>query len=636
MHVLRQNQIEEQPDDFETDYEMLTPNHFWGNNINMIPMQGAVQSARLFYGSRFFNQAMPVVNGEAPLVQAQADLHPGKSFDELASKNLGVVHSAHDGEVTDVQPNAITLRTAAGKQVVQIHKLLPFNRKSALRQTPVVKLGDTVVKGQLLAHSNYTDEKGTQAMGLNARMALVPCKGKSMDDALVISEDFAKRLTSEHVETHDQQYDDDIKGGREHFSSLFPKKYTRDQLSSIDDNGIVKVGTVLKPGDPMFLATRPRSFSSATASLGNLSRSVRMSRSDAATNWESEDPGEVTDVVKSKDGYKIVTRALHPTKIGDKVVMRPGAKGIVADILPSDRMPRTADGRPLDMLQNQLGLPSRVNPNTALEMLLGKIAEKQGTPIKVPAFNKKGEDWTQIIGDMLKQHGLTPEEEIFDPATGKNLDRPVTVGNAYVLKLHHVSASKLSARGQAGYDSDRLPAKGGGEAAQSKRLSGLESGAMLSSGAYANLRESATLRGTRNDEYWRDWREGKSPRVPGKPFVWDKFLGMLQGAGINPIDKGKGIIRIGPMTDKHVDELNPIEVRNGGIVNFKTMEPEPGGLFDTSLVGANRWGVMHLPRSMPNPAFEETVRQLLGLTKAELSAVMNGDKHLSEVQKSKL
>jgi DNA-directed RNA polymerase subunit beta len=630
MWVVKNSTIEEAEPDEEVDYEMLSPNHMWSTNINMIPTQGAVQGARLFYGSRFFEQARSLVNGEPPLVQTHSDDH-GKSWEAALGPQLGAVMADEDSDVESADDRRIVLNGASGRKEIPLFHNLPYNRKSLLRQSPVVKAGDKLVKGQAVARSNYTDDKGAMNMGLNARMALVPYKGWSMDDAIVVSDDFARRLTSDHGEIYDQEYDDDVKGGFGHYTSLFPKQFTKDQLAKVDpETGVVRPGVSLDPGDPIFLATRPRTFSSAGASLGNLSRTVRMSRSNAAQTWDADVPGQVTDVVQTKKGWKAVIQSLHPAQVGDKVTVRSGGKGTISKILDKDKMPRTMDGQPLDVLLNQLSLGSRTNSALPVEMWMGKIAKQQGKPMVLPAFNAPGQDWMAQVREELDKAGLSPEEEIYDPEMNRKLDRPVSVGNAYVMKLVHTSADKVSSRGQAGYDNNLQPQRGGGLGGSAKRLSGLESHALLSSGAYATLREGSTLRGQANDDYWRTWREGGQPRPPGKPFVWSKFMAMLQGTGMNPADKGKGVLRLGPMTDKHVDELKPVEVRNPGMVDLRTMEPDAGGLFDTALSGTNKWGVINLPRPLPNPAYHDTIRQLLGLKKTELDAILAGEMDLPE------
>jgi DNA-directed RNA polymerase subunit beta len=629
IHAVRDNKIQEVPVD-EVDYHIPSANNFFGSHIGLIPLQSAVQGPRLFYGARFYNQAMPVRGAEAPWVQNKPD-DSDQSFDQLMGEHAGNLRASVDGVVKKVTPDHIHVADADGNEhKTALYKNFSFNRKTQIHSKPLVKPGTAVKKGDLLAGSNYTDNNGALALGLNARVALIPYKGFSMDDAVVLSQDFAKRLTSEHLYNFEQEFDKDIKGGRNHYVSLFPQKFTTTQLKGLDEDGVVQKGTVLRHGDPMILATKPRSISSASAQLGKLSKALRDARADSAQRWEHEEDGVVTDVVKKPSGAQIYVQTYQPTKVGDKIVLRSGQKGVISKILPTDHVPRTSDGRPVDVLLNSLGLPSRVNSSLIYELLLGKIAEKNGKPYKLNAFNKPGEKWYDMVKQELDKAGMKDTEELFDPVMNRKLDRPVTVGSGYVLKLHHTAESKSSARGVGSYDANQQPAKGGGESAQSKRLSGLETGALLSSGAYATLREGSTLRGQRNDEYWRTLRSGYKPRPPGSPFVWDKMHALLAGAGIRTKQHEKGRLRLGPFTDKDLEEKNPHDVDNGELVDLNTLEPTKGGLFDPTMVAGNKWGRVRLPIPVPNPAFEGHLMKLLGLTEKELRAVMAGQMELPE------
>lgn len=627
--ALRDNKIQE-VDDNEVDVELLSPNNFFSTHINLIPMHSAVQGPRLFYGARFYNQALPLVKPDAPLVQnLDAQDKDGQSFDEKLGKIAGSVIADDDGEVVDLTPDFVKVKKADGSiKAFDLYNNFPFNRKTAITHKPLINKGDVVKKGQLLAKSNYTADNGALALGANARVGLVPFKGYSMDDAIVISNSFAKRLTSDHSYTMEQDYDNDVKGGLNHYVSLFPTQFNKDQLKRFDANGVVKPGTVLKQGDPVILATRPRVFSSTTAQLGKLSKAMRQSRHDSSQVWDSEFDGTVTDVAKTKTGYKVIVKSEAPAQMGDKIVFRSGQKGVIANILSDDHMPRTKDGNPLEVLLNPLGIPSRVNNGIIYELLLGKAAAKMGQPVKVPSFNKPGEKWYDFVAKTLKDNDLAETEEVFDPMSNRLLENPITVGVGHILKLHHTSASKASARGQGGYDLDQQPLKGGSEAAQAKRLSGLEVHSLLSAGAYKTLREGATLRGQKNDEYWRALRQGYKPKPPGAPFAWEKFQTLLTGAGLQArkIDGGK--LRLGPFTDDDLDKRGAVDINSGDLVDLNTMDPVPGGLFDQAVVGNNKWGKVSLPFKVPNPAFEPAVRHLLGLTEKELRGIMSGQMEL--------
>ncbi len=175
---------------------------------------------------------------------------------------------------------------------------------------------------------------------------------------------------------------------------------------------------------------------------------------------------------------------------------------------------RDEQGRPFEVLLNPLALPSRVNTSTLMELTLGKIAKKQGKPIKMAAFNKKGKARYQQVLDMLEKEGLPYKETVFDPAANKTLENQVTTGKAYVMKLHHVVESKLSARGQGSYDVAGQPVKGGGEGAQAKRIGGLEISALMAKGAYNFIRDAMTTRGENNQAYWRQSVRATIPLNP--------------------------------------------------------------------------------------------------------------------------
>jgi len=624
--ALKDYQFSEVPDN-EIDYELSSPNQFFGSHVNLIPLQNAVAGPRLFYGARFQNQAMPLTNREAPLVQSVIDDDPqGRTFDEFYGDKMGAIRSPHAGVVKSISPDEIAIMDSATGKIkkVSVYNQMPLNRKTAIHSTPVVKPGDTVTAGQLLAGSNYTDPKGALAMGVNARVGLTPHKGFSMDDAISISESFAKRLTQEALYDHSLDYKRGVKGGKSHYAGLFPNQFTNDQLDNLDDDGVAHVGTVVNKGDPIILATRPKVISSTNAQISKLSSHMRNARSDAAVLWHSDEPGVVSDVKKLRSGVRANVIVKQPAKLGDKITFRPGQKSIVSEIIPDEHMPRTTDGKPLEVLLNPLGLPSRVNNNLIYEILLGKIAAHNGKPYRIPAFNKAGEKWFDFVEKELADNELKKTEEVFDPLSHKKLENPITVGNAYVTKLHHTSESKASVRGQGAYTQDEAPARGGGEMAQAKKLGNLEVSALLSSGAYGVLREGATIRGQKNDEYWKALREGHTPTKPGSPFVWHKLHALLTGSGYLARKIPGGKERLTFYTDKDLERAKPIEVKTGDIVDLDTLAPVKGGLFDDAITGGNAWGKIPLPFPVVNPAAETIVRKVLGLTENQFRDILAG------------
>lgn len=611
-------------DEQDVDYEMPSANGFFSTHANAIPLASAVQGPRIFYGARFFEQALPMVNNEAPLVR-NLETTSGRSFDYVLGEAVGAKRSDMAGTVDKITPDEIVVKGADGsKKSYELFNMFPGNRKTLQHNTPTVQKGQPVKPGDLLAKSNFTDNEGRMALGVNARIGLVPYKGASMDDALVISQSFASRLVSDHAETVEQEKDETLTRGRNHYVALFPKKFKQEQLQNLDDEGVVKPGTILQPGDPIVLQTRPRTFSSESQNVGRLSRSQRFVRKDAAKVWDGEDPAEVVESARTRDGgIKVLLRYQSPTRPGDKLVLRAGNKQTVSRIIPDDQMPRTEDGRPLDALLNQLGLPSRENASSFYELLLGKIAEKRGQAYTLPSFLPKGQDWLSFVKGELAKHGVSPTERVYDPQDDRWLDNPITVGNAHVLKLHHMAAKKMSSRGQAGYSMDYQPLKGGGGAGGAQRLSGLEMNVLFSAGAHGVQKEAVLLRGEKRDDYWRQLRANRATPQLDKPFVWKKFMALLAGAGVHVKDLGKGRLRLAPMTDRRLDALGSVPIENDGIVDLNSFEPKPGGLFDPALVRDQKWGHVALPFPVVNPSYEETVRTLLGLTSKEYEDLLN-------------
>jgi len=624
--VIRNNKIEETEDPHDIDFELESSAKFFGSHVNMIPLQNAVAGPRLFYGARFINQAMPIVNREAPLVQNAIDQDPqGRSFDDYYGQHMGALRADQDARVHKVTDKHIELEYADGtRKSVGLYDNFPMNRKTGLSSRAIVKAGDMVKRDSPISVSNFTDDKGTLAMGANARIGLVPYKGYSMDDSVVVSAAFAKRLSQEAMYGFDAEYKRGVTGGKGHHIGIFPNKFTKDQLDTLDDDGVIKVGQTIKSGHPLILATRPKIISSQQAQLGKLSSHMKNARSDASTTWDEEEDGIVTDVKKLAKGVRVNVKVHQPTKVGDKIVLRSGQKGVVSLIIPDEHMPRTTDGKNLDVLLNPLGIPSRVNNSLVYELLLGKAAHKAGVPYKIPGFNMPGEKWHDFVKGELDKHGLSETEEVFDPQDNRKLENPITVGVGHILKLHHTSGSKFSTRGQGSYDVNEQPSKGGGDLAQAKRLSGLETHALLSAGAYGVLRDMSTLRGQRNDEYWRALRSGHEPKNPGTPFAFNKFHALLNGAGFHARKLPDGVQRLSFWTDKDLDAVDPIEVKNGELVDSETLESVKGGLFDDAMTGNNRWGAINLPFKVPNPAAETAIRKLLGLTEKSFRAILAG------------
>lgn len=614
------------------NYELPHMEHTFSPLGNMVPLKSMVKGQRAVMAARMLTQALPLIEPEAPLVQSGIPDQPGKSYEEDYAQHMGVLRASAPGRVTAVDGSGITVQYADGRREVhELYNNFPFNRKTFLHQTPVVRPGDVVQSGQLMAHSNFTDKQGTTALGKNLRVAYLPYQGKNFEDAVVISRSAAKRLASEHMYQHGLDLEDEsVIAGKGFFRSMFPGKYDKKLLENFDDNGVVKPGTVVQPGEPLILAARKRpSTAKAVARTAT--------PMDASITWDHHNPGVVTDVDTTGKGINVVVKSTAEMQVGDKLSGRYGDKGVIADIIDDERMPHSSDGQPFEVLLNPLGIISRTNPAQIVETALGKIAAKTGKPYKIPDFDND-KDMVEWAINELQKHGTSDLEDVIDPETGRKIPGILT-GSRFMMKLHHTSESKAQGRGLGAYTSEHTPAKGGEEGA--KRLGILEVNALLSHGATEVLRDARLLRGQANPEYWSQFMQGNKPAVPKIPFTYEKFVNQLQAAGIHPVRQNHRT-QIMALTSKDVDaltqgrELRGVPDGRGGMtldtVNWKDLSPVEGGLFDQRLTGGHNgklWSHIRLHEPMPNPVMEEPIRRMLNLTEQQFQDVLAGHEKIN-------
>jgi len=593
---------------------------------NLIPLKSTTKGQRVAMGSRFISQALPVHEPEAPLVRNAVPGAPHRSFEEYYGKHMGAVFAKDQpGRVASVSPGGIVVKYADGtEETHELYNYFPYNRKTYLHSTPVVQPGDPVRPGQLLARSNYTDAQSALALGKNLRVAFVPFRGTNYEDAYVISESAAKKLSSEHMYQHVFEWDDKLRKGKKAFASIFPAVYDRKTLEKMDDDGVIRPGTVVKYNDPLVLAAVQRELSHKQVHSAH-----KGSFANRTVTWDHHSEGIVTDVEKTDRGVTVVVKTLSPSQVGDKIANRYGGKGVIGAIIPDDQMPYDQDGKPYDVLANPLGVISRINPSQVIETVLAKVARKTGKPINVPDFSEIPDmvEWTKKLAD---KYGVADVETIVDPTTGRRI-KGVLTGEQFLMKLHHTSESKGQGRGLGAYTAEDMPAKGGEEG--SKRLALMDVYALLSHGATEVLRDAKLIRGQKNQLYWSTLMSGFTPPTPAIPMVWNKFINQLRGSGINVTRKGSQL-HIMALTDKDIDYLSgDREIQNGETVDWKSgLKPVAGGLFDVNLTGGhggNRWAHIRLHEPMPNPVMEEPIRRVLGLTEKQFLDVLSGRQELN-------
>jgi hypothetical protein len=629
--ILDNGKLKKVPSSEKAKYSIPDPESFFSPVTNLIPGLSSVSGARIMIGDKASLQAMTLTNREAPLVQAA----PKGSKESFVQQLGGLVsiRSEADGKVVRIDDDEIVVKDSTGKtHSHERYSNYIVGRESYIDHAPKVAVGDAVKKGQLLATSNYSDDKGNLALGINLKTAIMPFRSLNFEDALVISESAAKKLEGEQLIPIRLDISRGISVDKDRYISLFPNKYYNDQLVNISDNGVVKRGTVLEPGDPVILAMQPKTLKSLDIQLGKLSRAIRNAFTDMSIPWEYEFPGTVEDVAVTGKLVTVTVKTKRPMGFGDKLNMAFGAKGVV-NILPDTQMPQDEGGKPVDVLLNTMSITSRVAPGLVSTIGLGKLAEKKGKPLKMTAFTEGSA--VQKVIDVLEKNNIKDTEDLYDPVSGKTT--PVLTGPLYFNRLHHIAEDKVSTRSSGvSYDINMQPSKAGAHE-KAKRIGNLATTVALSNDAKAVLRDIATIRSTKNDEFWTAIKLGHTPPPPKVPFIFNKFLGYLKGSGVNVEQQGNKFFVI-PQTDKDITAASSGEIKQPLAYKLKKDEliAEEEGLFDPTLTGiyGDNYNHIDLEHKVPNPISEDHLRKLLGYTKAQFeAAVADGriEKELSNI-----
>lgn len=505
---------------------------------------------------------------------------------------------------------------------VPYYNRFPLATKTELHQDIKVSEGDKVSAGQALGTSNFTAD-GHIANGRNLKVAYMAYYGKNSNDAVVISESAAEKLTSEHAYKETLLKTKDTLQGKSKFRAYFPTKYTAAQLDKLDDKGVAIPGKHFDPGDPLILALEPATISPEERLLGNLHKSLVKPYRNASVIWEHVVPGTASEVSDIARQATVVMSTREKMKVGDKLSNRFGGKGVVADIIADHRMVQDATGKPIDVMFTSAGINSRINPGQIVEVALGKVAEKTGKPISIPQFS--GENNVKFARELMRRHGVSDKETVYDPVADRHIP-DINVGVSYIHKLFKNTETNFSARGVAGYDVNKQPTKGGTGGA--KGLGRMEINTFLAHDARHFLRDAFTVKSEQSDAFWRAYEHGM-PLPPRKtPFVTEKLLAMLGGAGIHAKREGS-LLRLAPLRDQDVRAMSAgalvppsLEHSTSFLVSAKKLEPEKGGLFDPSLTGGvagTKWSHLELPERTIQPVFFDATRVILGTTAAELT-----------------
>ena len=483
------------------DFIDVSPQQVVSITTSGIPFLEHDDGKRALMGANMQRQALPLITTEAPRV--------GTGVEAIAARDSGtVVISNTDGIVDYVDGKKIVIRNMSGNlETYWLNGFERSNNGTCYHQKPIVRVGDDVKRGQVIGDGPSTN-KGELALGKNVTVAFMNYDGYNYEDAVILNERLVKDdvYTSIHIESYQIECRD-TKLGPEEFTRDIPN-VGDDARRNLDENGIIRIGTEVHDDDILVGKVTPKGMAELTseekllhAIFGEKTREVR----DTSLRVPHGGEGIVHDVkVFTKDdtdelppGVSKIVRVYIAQKrkiqVGDKMAGRHGNKGVISLILPEEDMPYLADGTPVDILLNPLGVPSRMNLGQILEMHLGAAAEKLNIYVSTPVF--EGATRNEII-DALKEAGLDEDGKtvLYNGRTGEPYDNRISVGVMYMIKLHHMVDDKLHARSTGPYSMVTQQPLGGKAQFGGQRFGEMEVWALYAYGAANVLQEMMTVK----------------------------------------------------------------------------------------------------------------------------------------------
>ena len=484
----------------KVDYIDVSPQQVVSITTSLIPFLEHDDATRALMGANMQRQALPLLTTEAPLI--------GTGVEYVAVRDSGVcVLAKADGIVEYVDAKKIIVKNAKDKDVYNLVTFERCNQGETANQRPIVRVGDKVHRGQIIADGQSTD-LGELALGKNVVVAFTTFNGYNYEDAVILNEKLVKDdvYTSLHIEDYEIQCRD---------TKLGPEEITRDipnvsdeSRKNLDENGIIRIGTEVKEGDILVGKVTPKGMVDLTseekllhAIFGEKTREVRNSSLTVPhggdgvvhdvkiyTKADNDDmPSGVNKVVRV---YIIQKRKIQ---VGDKMSGRHGNKGVISLILPEEDMPYLPDGTPVDIMLNPQGIPSRMNIGQILELHLGMAAKKLGVHVATPVLDgAKSDD----IANMLAEAGMDEDAKtvLYDGRTGEPFDQRISVGVMYMIKLHHMVDDKIHARATGPYSLVTQQPLGGKAQFGGQRFGEMEVWALEAYGASHVLQEILTYK----------------------------------------------------------------------------------------------------------------------------------------------
>ncbi|HSX40935.1 MAG TPA: DNA-directed RNA polymerase subunit beta, partial [Candidatus Saccharimonadales bacterium] len=526
-----------------------TPRQVVGTAASLIPMVSHDEANRALMGTHMQCQAVPLVKPQSPVV--------GTGMEQIVAEVMGrVVKAPFDGEIVSADARQVVIR-AKGKRDELTFPIDSFKRTSqatSYTQRAMVSTGDKVKKGDLLVDGPSSDN-GELALGQNLLIAYASFDGLGYEDAIVISDRLVKEdvLSSIHIEKYEASVVD---------TKLGPEETTRDipnvseeDLASLDEDGIVVVGSEVSPGDILVGKIAPKGETELTAEerllraiFGEKARevrdtSLRMPHGERGTVIHVEildrkkgdelDPGTLRKIIVEVAQFRHVV-------VGDKLAGRHGNKGVISKILPQEDMPYLSDGTPVDIIISPISVLARMNLGQLLEAHLGLAAIKQGIKVGVPVFEKISED---RIVSQLKVTNLSEDGKatLYDGRTGDAYENSVVVGIEYMMKLIHMVEDKTHARSTGPYSLVTQQPLGGKAQMGGQRLGEMEVWALEAHRAKYILQEMLTIKADDikgRAEAFEAIVKGVDIPTPKVPESFKVLIKELQALGLNVIPQG--------------------------------------------------------------------------------------------------
>jgi DNA-directed RNA polymerase subunit beta len=533
------------------DYMDVSPKQVVSVATALIPFLENDDSNRALMGSNMQRQAVPLLVPKSPLV--------GTGMEHKSAKDSGVcIVSKYDGIVEKVSGNEIWVRRQQmvdGKLVKgdlikhKLHKFMRSNQGTCINQRPIVREGEQVKAGDILADGPST-EMGELALGRNVVVAFMTWEGYNYEDAILLSEKLVKEdvYTSIHIEEYESESRD---------TKLGPEEITRDipnvgeeALKNLDERGIIRVGAEIGAGDILVGKVTPKGVTELTAEerllhaiFGEKAREVR----DTSLRVPHGTDGIVVDVkVFTREngdelppGVNQLVRVYIAQKRkiseGDKMAGRHGNKGVIARILPEEDMPFLPDGTPVEVVLNPLGVPSRMNIGQVLEVHLGMAAKLLGIHTATPVFDGARES---DVFDTMEEAGMSRDGKtiLYDGRTGEPFERRVTVGVMYMIKLAHMVDDKIHARSTGPYSLVTQQPLGGKAQFGGQRFGEMEVWALEAYGAAYTLQEILTVKSddvVGRVKTYESIVKGENVPEPGVPESFKVLIKELQSLGMD-------------------------------------------------------------------------------------------------------